>query len=328
MKKIITLTVSSDIHTEKIKKILHDKYSVDLIELNREEYGKKWLISIVSSKTGIKVYLSVEGHDYSSDEIGAIWLRRNFHFNSNQTSFSPKENYVTSQTAIHVNSSFRLLAENIFCINSPDANWRANSKCVQAYYAQDCGLLLPPTFQGGSPEFLYEFSMESNPGGELCIKPIESTHIKIDENLTLAHYTTIFNRRPLQDLSTVRDCPVTIQKFIEKDYEIRATVVGEKIFAASIDTKNASNDAKLDWRHYDWANTPYYPIELPDEINDKLLSVMKKIGLEYGAFDLIKNLDNEYYFLEVNAQGQWLWVEDMTGLNISEAIADRLWSRI
>ena len=326
MKKILVLTVKDDVHTIKVAEILNQKYNEELVELDRESYGRDWSISIIANKSGPKIYVTHKGKDFSEKDISSLWLRRNFHFASSGDNLTPQDSYIASQTAIHVNSAMRLLAETTYCMNSPEANWKANSKCIQAYYASSSGLLIPETFQGGSPGLLHDFSSSTTEGHELCIKPIESTHIRVDEKVTLAHYTKIFHRRPLNELESVKACPVTIQKYIEKDYEIRATVVGEKIFAASIDTKNASDDAKIDFRHYDWANTPYYPVTLPDEVCKQILVVMRRMGLNYGAFDLIKTYDSQYYFLEVNSQGQWLWVEDMTGLKISDAIAESLWS--
>jgi hypothetical protein len=32
----------------------------------------------------------------------------------------------------------------------------------------------------------------------------------------------------------------------------------------------------------------------------------------------------EWYFLEVNSMGQWLWIEDLTGLPITATLADSL----
>jgi glutathione synthase/RimK-type ligase-like ATP-grasp enzyme len=53
----------------------------------------------------------------------------------------------------------------------------------------------------------------------------------------------------------------------------------------------------------------------------------KKLGLVYGAYDLIKSKNGKYYFLEVNTLGQWLWVEDLTGLQISKGIAEWLYKK-
>ncbi len=38
---------------------------------------------------------------------------------------------------------------------------------------------------------------------------------------------------------------------------------------------------------------------------------MKKLGLVFGCFDFIVTPDNEYYFLEINEQGQFLWIEEV-----------------
>ena len=46
--------------------------------------------------------------------------------------------------------------------------------------------------------------------------------------------------------------------------------------------------------------------------------------LEFGAFDFIVTNDNQWYFLEVNPNGQWLWLEKILALDISEKIIDLL----
>jgi beta-lactam-binding protein with PASTA domain len=52
--------------------------------------------------------------------------------------------------------------------------------------------------------------------------------------------------------------------------------------------------------------------------------MMDRLGLAYGAFDLRRREDGEHVFLEVNPGGQWLYVEDATGLPITEAVAGLL----
>ena len=52
------------------------------------------------------------------------------------------------------------------------------------------------------------------------------------------------------------------------------------------------------------------------------------MGLNFGAFDFIVTPDNKYIFLECNPNGQWLWIELLTGQKISEKIANALDRRI
>ncbi|MEV4245300.1 hypothetical protein AB0J63_18065 [Streptosporangium canum] len=51
-------------------------------------------------------------------------------------------------------------------------------------------------------------------------------------------------------------------------------------------------------------------------------------GLTYGAIDLILTPDGRYVFLEINPNGQFLWIEDATGLPIGAAIGDLLMSGV
>jgi len=46
--------------------------------------------------------------------------------------------------------------------------------------------------------------------------------------------------------------------------------------------------------------------------------------LNYGALDFVITPAGDWRFLEVNPNGQWLWLADETGLPIAEAIADEL----
>jgi D-alanine-D-alanine ligase-like ATP-grasp enzyme len=45
------------------------------------------------------------------------------------------------------------------------------------------------------------------------------------------------------------------------------------------------------------------------------------MSLAYGAIDLILTPDGRYVFIEINPNGQYQWLEDMTGLPISRRIA-------
>lgn len=60
------------------------------------------------------------------------------------------------------------------------------------------------------------------------------------------------------------------------------------------------------------------------EINTKLVDYVRSFGLSFGVIDSIITPDDEFIFLEINPNGQWAWLEHKTGLNISQAFAERL----
>lgn len=63
---------------------------------------------------------------------------------------------------------------------------------------------------------------------------------------------------------------------------------------------------------------------LSSDVEEKLLMMLRRLNLNYGAFDLILTPEGKYVFLELNPNGQYLWIEHLTKLPISEAIADLL----
>ena len=54
---------------------------------------------------------------------------------------------------------------------------------------------------------------------------------------------------------------------------------------------------------------------------------MTAFGLNFGCFDVLVTKAGTPVFLECNPNGQWLWVEQMTGLPIAETVAHELMSR-
>jgi glutathione synthase/RimK-type ligase-like ATP-grasp enzyme len=51
---------------------------------------------------------------------------------------------------------------------------------------------------------------------------------------------------------------------------------------------------------------------------------MDRLGLAYGAIDVIRTPDGNHVFLEVNPIGEWGMLQRDLGLPIADAIADAL----
>jgi glutathione synthase/RimK-type ligase-like ATP-grasp enzyme len=125
-------------------------------------------------------------------------------------------------------------------------------------------------------------------------------------------------------LDSLPECPLTIQNYIEKAYELRVTVVGDRDFACKIDSQVAGGNTSVDWRRYNLPKTPHSQYTLPSNVREQLISFHAYFGLAASSFDLVRSRDGDYVFLESNPYGQWLWIEDLTGLQITEAITDLL----
>lgn len=114
-----------------------------------------------------------------------------------------------------------------------------------------------------------------------------------------------------------------LQEYVEKALEFRVTIIGGRIFTCAIHSQD-SERTRHDWRRYDFEKVKHEVYQLPVEVEQKLLALMKEWGLVYGAMDMILTPSGEYVFLEVNPTGQWGWIEYLTGMPISRTIAELL----
>ncbi len=155
------------------------------------------------------------------------------------------------------------------------------------------------------------------------MKLLNQEFYKIANRQYVGFYVNIIPYEKLLEFSEEEENPIFLQKYIEKDYEVRYTVVGDEHLVCKIDSQK-SDIAKTDWRRYDLANTPHSVITPPDEIKNKVKLLMKEFDLIFGALDFIVAQDGTWYFLEINSSGQYLWIEDLTGLKITDAIKNKL----
>jgi glutathione synthase/RimK-type ligase-like ATP-grasp enzyme len=256
-----------------------------------------------------------DGREVAFEDIGSIWCRgfRPSGFpagmNDADRSFAQEE----AQRAL----DGLMTALDVTWINHPHCHARANSKPAQLWMAQRVGFEIPPTVLTNDPAAAGAFVAQS--AGETVFKA-HSQNLNLERGKAL--YTGILTEKELSKLDLIRVSPGIFQQFVAKSYEVRATVVGSRIFSGKIDS-HASPETKIDWRHKPF-DIEEEPIELPPEIEKKTHALMRAFGLLYGAFDFIVTPEGRHVFLEVNPAGQYLWVEAKTKLPITAALADLL----
>lgn len=85
---------------------------------------------------------------------------------------------------------------------------------------------------------------------------------------------------------------------------------GDYIVAAKLDSQ-LHEGSKLDWRAMQGENLNVELYKLPSQIERRIRQFMNNLGIVFGSLDFIVTHDNEYIFLEVNEQGQFLWLEEL-----------------
>jgi glutathione synthase/RimK-type ligase-like ATP-grasp enzyme len=62
--------------------------------------------------------------------------------------------------------------------------------------------------------------------------------------------------------------------------------------------------------------------EEQQDVENRILELMKTFRLVYGSFDFIVGKDDKLIFLEINPTGNWDFIEDATGMPITEAVTN------
>jgi glutathione synthase/RimK-type ligase-like ATP-grasp enzyme len=204
-------------------------------------------------------------------------------------------------------------------MSHPAAVWQSEYKPFQLSLAAKMGLRIPRTVVTNDPLTIRKAFTDF---GGMVVKPARTGHVT-HSGQDFAIFTSLVLEHHLEELESARWSPAIYQALVPKQFDVRVTIVGRKVFAVAIDSRS-DPAATIDWRQTSNPRLPHHPITLPERVTTHLLDMMHLLRLTFGAIDMIQTPSGEYVFLEVNPSGQWLWLDDMLGLGISDAVAEWL----
>jgi glutathione synthase/RimK-type ligase-like ATP-grasp enzyme len=236
--------------------------------------------------------------------VSVVWWRR-----ANQ--IQKPNDHIDKETHEFISSEWRFALSSIWqsdfrgiWVNLPAADIRATAKTVQLRTAEACGLRVPETLISNTPELVHQFS-DRFPNG-IVVKKIAGVAGK-----SLA--TVAVQKDRLID-DEIRLCPAVYQEKIKADFHLRVLAFGSDIVALRFKSD------QLDWRR-----NLHLKVEahcLDREICNSIEALLTELGLEMGVLDFILSPFGEYYFLEINPQGQFLFFEQLGNIDLTGRCAE------
>ena len=316
MMKVLLFTNKEDVTTDFIVQELKDQ-NVDFYRLNTEELSKTVEINLDFEKERYVLIDNLDNELYNLLDFTDIYYRRpelpsydDPELTEGERTFLQVEIYYTLEGV------YRLLSEKHW-FNNVYAIRNAENKIYQLLLAKEAGLRIPTTLISNHYQSIESFLRNGNH----IIKPVHNARV-MDENHPMIVYTSEITKA-----ITKKEAEYNInylQNKIEKRYDVRATFVGDRCFAVAIESQQLKETC-VDWRKGEHI-LQHTPIDLPKNIQEKCISLMKRLDLHYGAIDFVLDNDGNYIFLEINPNGQWAWIEHLTGLPISKEIVKCLCS--
>jgi ATP-grasp ribosomal peptide maturase len=250
-------------------------------------------------------------------DVDAVWHRHTKQFVIDEDMSGPEKAFAYGEARRGYGGILAALSGCLW-VNDPMAAARAEYKPVQLAAATAAGLRIPQTIVTSDPRTVYDWACQL--GRPIIYKPLDGVW-HADEGQVRVIYTS-----PVEDLRELLDPALgktahMFQEQIPKAFEVRVTVVGTQVFAVRIDA--GSPAARTDWRS-DYDALAYSRIELPSDVSAGLVNLHRRLGLAYGAADLICDEAGNWIFLETNQAGEWGWLAVETGVPIATALADLL----
>lgn len=265
--------------------------------------------SIGSEPTG---WLRLEARELRLENVRCAYYRRPTFFDFPEGMSGPERKWANREARAGFGGVLSVLPR---WLNHPHRIAYSEYKPVQLTHAIACGLDIPATLITNDPDEAARFTDATR---RVVYKPVSASTIAED-----SRHRVIFTTKldATVDFDSAAHTAHLFQEWIPKQYEVRLTVVDDDFFPVRIDAH--SEDSAIDWRT-DFASLTYSETSLPEPVRSAVGRFMRVLGLRFGAFDFIVTADDRWVFLEVNPNGQWAWIEDQTGLLISDSIASAL----
>ena len=311
---VLLVTVSYDQTAETVERALRSA-GARPFRLNTDEFPAS--VEATLDERG-EFVLYAGGGEISSREVRAVWYRRHSSPNLPDDLDADYREFAERESRAFLTGTVLCLGDDVRWVSHPTALWSAEKKPFQLRVAAALGLRIPMTRITNRPADVQVLAQR----GPLVAKAVSSGYILRGHRFD-AIFTSEVGATDLIDLSSLNLAPVTFQEQVAKRSDVRVTVVGSRIFAAEILSQEHPS-SRVDWRATELADLPHRALELPAQLEQKCHELLSTLRLRFGAIDLIRTDDDTYWFLEINPNGEWLWIEHALGYPIAAAIASEL----
>lgn len=317
MMKVLIITNKRDITSDFIVRELK-KRGTDYYRFNTEDLNTVCSVVFDFQKDKFIIIDKILEKEYNIKSFTSVYYRRPEIPDFDDLPISKNEKLFLRNENIFVLEGLYKILRNAFWINSVFSIREAENKIYQLLLAKEIGFRIPKSVITNYYDYANSFYDKVN--GSCVIKPIKSGLVGNNDDSKVIFTSEIKERRFLKE--QIERSPIYFQNLIKKKFDLRVIIVGNKVFSTLIHSQDLE-ETKIDWRKGEKVlkHTKY---QLPKKIKKLSLILLKNLKLNYGALDFILDEDDNVIFLEINPNGQWAWIEQRTGHQISNEIVNLL----
>lgn len=324
MKEILIITSDPDPHVDAVTTHLGDKVIVRIFD--PLQFPEKVRVSL--NPLGNETEILLNDIDISNTSL--VWYRK--------PRFKKPEEYLVEEEYFHyVDSSIRTICislytalQNAFWVSGYWEIKKSSNKPYQLGLATRLGFRVPDTLVTSTSEDALEFVRRYK--GNVITKPLGYGYAHSPENEEFYSYfyatslTGITESTLIEELQGLSLAPAIFQKEIYGGLDIRVTVIGNELFPCEIHKISSTGEYVTDWRQEILTEQLDYRVHrMPEKLGLMCKSLVKELGLKFGVIEFVLDQEGNYWFMEINPNGQWLFIENACpDLTIAKGLADFL----
>lgn len=313
---ILILSNKFDISADYVIRLLR-KRDIEYLRLNTED-----LINLSASIhfPNLSYEIKRENSEWNLARTRSIWFRRP----GKPFEFTPRDKRPPSSTLTFIENQWHTFIEglkgfdNIFWVNHPDNNHLGENKILQLDLAQKLGLKIPRTCITNNKDEALGFQKLCD--GKIVSKALSLPLIE-EEDTDFFIFTNVIESLENASQLEFNLAPTIFQELLDDKIDYRLTIVGDDHFSVRV-IRESNKKESVDWRVVK-KGIKFVPTELPKDIIDKCIQLVKKFNLVFGAIDIVQAND-DFYFLEINPNGEWAWLQKEAKLPIAESLVNVL----
>jgi hypothetical protein len=273
-----------DPHAEVIQRLLHQSgvLSARTSLADWSNHGIAWT-------SPDEMLMTIEGEDVVIDSSTTVWWRRPGWF---ENAILEDDELALARDEAAIIFPGALDAAAVRWVDGPWVTTRSGNRLVQLRTAHAIGARVPDSLATNSTGAAKSFIQD----GVTLAKTIS----------TGPGLAPFVDRVEDGDMALVRSAPVLLQRVIDARADWRIVTVGE----SSVGWRRPRVDqSHLDWRVDDPEGSQFIQAAIPGAWAELANAIRLALGLSFSVQDWLEVDDEPWVFLEVNPQGQWLFLE-------------------
>ncbi len=315
--QVLVLTNSSDVTSD----FLCSRFEQEEVSFCRFDTDKDCLTATILYKSG-NANLKWSTNSIKPEQITDVVFRRPKPLQVHRSGDTISEKHTVGEWSEAIEGFLAHIDEKLW-INHPARNCIASHKIEQLSRSARCGLNTPKTLVTNNICEAEKFVLSVKKG--VIVKPLSSGFIeRMSPDKDTIIYTRQFKESDHRFLKEIQNCPVLFQEMVPKVIDVRVTMLDGVIVATGMKATECDGSQRLDIRRNNMSDVEYLPLKLPHDVAEAVRSLIMSYRLRFAALDFGITESGEWFFFEINPNGQWAWLDLYGESDIASVFIERL----